>query len=51
MTALKELIENIYPADAAAAEAAKKHWDSLAKPLGSLGALENALTQIAALTG
>ena len=27
------------------------HWDSLAKPLGSLGTLEQAVTDIAALTG
>ena len=38
------------PSDTAAA-AARARWDSLAKPLGSLGLLENAVTQIAALTG
>ena len=30
---------------------AKERWDSLAKPLGSLGLLEDAIVQIAALTG
>ena len=30
---------------------AKARWDSLAKPLGSLGLLEDAIVQIAALTG
>lgn len=30
---------------------AGKRWDSLAKPLGSLGLLEDAIVQIAALTG
>lgn len=38
------------PSDTAAA-AARARWDSLAKPLGSLGLLEDAVTQIAALTG
>lgn len=31
--------------------AARKHWDTLAKPLGSLGVLENDITKIAALNG
>ena len=30
---------------------ARRRWDSLAKPLGSLGLLEDAIVQIAALTG
>ena len=30
---------------------ARARWNSLAKPLGSLGLLEDAITQIAALTG
>lgn len=30
---------------------ARRRWDSLAKPLGSLGLLEDAVVQIAALTG
>ena len=29
---------------------ARKRWDSLAKPLGSLGLLEDAVVKIAALT-
>lgn len=37
--------------DDAAAVAAKAHWDSIAKPLGSLGLLERAVTKIAAITG
>ena len=37
--------------DEAAAAAARARWDSLAKPLGSLGLLEDAIVQIAALTG
>ena len=30
---------------------ARKRWDSLAKPLGSLGLLEDVVVRIAALTG
>lgn len=30
---------------------ARKRWDSLAKPLGSLGLLEEAVVKIATLTG
>ena len=32
-------------------EAARRRWDGLAKPLGSLGELENAVARIAAVTG
>ena len=35
----------------AAASAAKANWDAIAKPLGSLGLLEDAVISIAALTG
>ena len=37
--------------DDAAAIAAKAHWDTIAKPLGSLGLLERVVTKIAAITG
>jgi nicotinate-nucleotide--dimethylbenzimidazole phosphoribosyltransferase len=37
--------------DEAAAKAAKAHWDSIAKPLGSLGLLEKTIVKIAAITG
>ena len=37
--------------DAAARAAAQARWDGLAKPLGSLGLLEEAVVRIAALTG
>lgn len=37
--------------DDAAAIAAKARWDNIAKPLGSLGLLERAVTKIAAITG
>lgn len=48
---LSELLSQITPPDAEAAAAARARWDSLAKPLGSLGFLEDALVRIAALTG
>jgi nicotinate-nucleotide--dimethylbenzimidazole phosphoribosyltransferase len=34
-----------------AAEAARRHWDAIAKPLGSLGLLEDAIVRIAAIIG
>ena len=49
-TLLKQLSQ-ITPADESAMEQAKKRWDSIAKPLGSLGLLEDALIRVARLTG
>ena len=37
--------------DEKARAAAKRRWDSIAKPLGSLGALEKLVMDMAALTG
>ncbi len=37
--------------DEAAAANAKAHWDSIAKPLGSLGLLEKTIVNIAGITG
>ena len=48
---LLSLLSSITPPDEQARTQAKRRWDSLAKPLGSLGLLETALTDIAALTG
>ena len=48
---LQTLLQTIQPPSQEAAQAARRHWDSLAKPLGSLGLLEDALVRIAALTG
>lgn len=42
---------SIAPPDKSAAERAQARWDSIAKPVGSLGSLEEALVRIAALTG
>ncbi len=51
MDDLKELLSAITPPDREAEAASRRHWDSLAKPLGSLGLLEDAVVKIAALTG
>ena len=48
---LEKLLKNIGPEDGAAREAAHRHWNNCAKPLGGLGLLETALEDIAALTG
>ncbi|MBE7008251.1 MAG: nicotinate-nucleotide--dimethylbenzimidazole phosphoribosyltransferase [Ruminococcaceae bacterium] len=48
---LCKLIEQIEPPDEAARAAAQARWDACAKPLGSLGLLEAAICDIAALTG
>lgn len=51
MNELQSLLSAIAPPDREAASAAERQWDSLAKPLGSLGLLEQAVVKIAALTG
>ena len=48
---LEEVIQGIVPADQEAMGRAKARWDSIAKPLGSLGALEDAVIRIAGMTG
>lgn len=48
---LEETIRKIEPLDEAAAQKAREHWDSIAKPLHSLGKLEDAVVQIAGITG
>ena len=47
----KKLLNTITPPDHQAEIAARRRWDGLAKPLGSLGRLEDAVVSIAALTG
>lgn len=44
---LQEKIKQIEPVDEYAGKLAKKRWDSIAKPLGSLGLLEEAVIQMA----
>ena len=51
MTELQDLLERIQPPDRGAADRARQRWDRLAKPLGSLGLLEESVVKIAALTG
>lgn len=48
---LSGLLAGITPPSAAAAQKAREHWNACAKPLGSLGLLEQAIEQIAGLTG
>lgn len=51
MESIYDIIEHITPPDENARTAAKRQWDSLAKPLGSLGLLEETVTKLAALRG
>ena len=48
---LEETIAAIRPLDESAMEGARHHWDSIAKPLHSLGRLEDMVVQIAGMTG
>ena len=48
---LSELLKQIAPPDEGAMRAARDHWNGIAKPIGSLGLLEEAVEQIAGLTG
>ncbi len=48
---LEAIIAGIRPGDPAARDAALRWWDGLAKPLGSLGRLEEAIVKMAALKG
>lgn len=46
-TILEETLQTIVPCDAAAADICKKRWDSIAKPLHSLGWMEDSIARIA----
>ena len=48
---LSDQIKKILPPDEAAMREARDRWNGIAKPIGSLGLLEGAVTQIAGLTG
>lgn len=48
---LQETIGQIHPLSKEAMDRAKAHWDGIAKPLHSLGKLEDLLIQIAGITG
>lgn len=45
------LLSSVAPESKEAALASKKRWDSIAKPIGSLGLLEDSIIRIASLTG
>jgi nicotinate-nucleotide--dimethylbenzimidazole phosphoribosyltransferase len=51
MTLLQDTLTRIAPADRAAGVAAREHLDRLAKPMGSLGQLEEVAVRLAALAG
>ena len=44
-------LDKIQPADRTAMELAKKRWNSVAKPIGSLGILEEDIIKIAGIRG
>lgn len=48
---LDSLLKTVVPADRAAMRRAKARWDSIAKPVGSLGLLEDDIIKIAGMTG
>ncbi|WP_324612705.1 nicotinate-nucleotide--dimethylbenzimidazole phosphoribosyltransferase [Massiliimalia massiliensis] len=51
MISLQETLQRIQPADQRSGELSKKRWDSIAKPLGSLGLLEEAVVRISSVQG
>ena len=48
---LKEAMKSIKPASQALRRQAERRWDQVAKPLGSLGVLEEDIIRIAAASG
>lgn len=46
-----QYISEIRPADSSSMETARKRWNSVAKPIGSLGILEEDIIKIAGITG
>lgn len=48
---LEEAVAQVKPLDQEAMEVARRRWDSIAKPLHSLGKMEDLITQIAGITG
>ena len=51
MESIYDIIEHITPPDENARADAKRQWDNLAKPLGSLGLFEDMIAKLAALRG
>ena len=48
---LSEMRQAVRPLDGAAMDTARRRWDAIAKPLHSLGLLEDAVVKIAGITG
>ena len=48
---LQEILSGIVPADRNAMDLAQKKWDSVGKPLGSLGELEHMVVRMAGVFG
>lgn len=48
---LMDLCKQIQPLDSVAMQAAQEKWDNIAKPLRSLGRLEEMVVQLAGITG
>lgn len=48
---LEEAVAQVKPLDQEAMEVARRRWDSIAKPLHSLGKMEDLITQIVGITG
>lgn len=48
---LEETLQKVHPLDGKAMEISRKRWDSIAKPLHSLGKMEDLIVQIAGITG
>ena len=48
---LEETLKSIKPLDEEKMETARKRWDSIAKPLHSLGKMEDLITQVVGITG
>jgi nicotinate-nucleotide--dimethylbenzimidazole phosphoribosyltransferase len=51
MESIYDVMKQITPPDESARRAARTRWDSLAKPLGSLGVFEDMVAKLAALRG
>lgn len=51
METLNEYLQNIKPIDSHAIQTAKHCWDTIAKPLNSLGELENLICKVTGITG
>jgi nicotinate-nucleotide--dimethylbenzimidazole phosphoribosyltransferase len=49
MQSLDEYIKRVQPSNREAIELSRKHWDTIAKPLNSLGELEHLITKISGM--